>query len=460
MATMATKAETGPIVEVTSPLEAIKASLPPATDPLTFLTILEHNLKPELLPELCTILHDPELTSTIGWDLISLLTPLLPASESCLQEVARLGNPRECVLKTIEVMRELDFEEIQTHGEEGDDIEQEEENQVISGKEESVRCAPIHKFTVLLSLLSTIQPRIKSSKPSRFLSSTLQAVFATYAEATRSSKTAQIEALTGEVARFVKEVLGPKKRPHLPPRKSTQSTLPALQGAPDPEGHDERPSEKELALTKRLLQSFTTYIIEDYVLALDEEGLSWSARYYEKIHPERTIPGRPSICSRYKVDVSLCARDSTVGQLVALAHDLDLESSELLKTLQNAFCDFPELDGPPACPSDISLSTIGSLFLLTSRMISPILFDSKIPSVPPTPIHLIPFHSSLTQTFLNANLPATIGTEAPPLIDAIIVLGRWALTNNSLGDISAMSSERLHGYLQVRPSILSSYQSH
>lgn len=82
-------------------------ALPPATDYLTYLTILEYNLTADELPTLHGILQDSILTANIGWDLVHLLLPLLPASRDCLEDVARLGNPREVVLKVTELLQDL-----------------------------------------------------------------------------------------------------------------------------------------------------------------------------------------------------------------------------------------------------------------------------------------------------------------------------------------------------------------
>lgn len=87
--------------------KALLQALPPATDYLTYLTILEYNLTADELPILHGILQDTTLTANIGWDLVHLLLPLLPASRDCLEDVARLGNPREVVLKVTELLQDL-----------------------------------------------------------------------------------------------------------------------------------------------------------------------------------------------------------------------------------------------------------------------------------------------------------------------------------------------------------------
>ncbi|KAL9033719.1 MAG: hypothetical protein Q9180_005799, partial [Flavoplaca navasiana] len=99
----------------------IKA-LPPAVDYLSYLTILEYNLTLEQLPLLHDILQDTTLTANIGWDLVHLLLPLLPESQSCLQDVARLGNPREVILKVTELLEALNAPD-------GNTVEDDEENE-------------------------------------------------------------------------------------------------------------------------------------------------------------------------------------------------------------------------------------------------------------------------------------------------------------------------------------------
>ena len=92
------------------------AALPPQTDYISYLTIVEHFLKREHLPLFRTILrNNPTLTVNIGWDLVQILVPLLPESEECLHDVAQLGNPREVILKVTEL---LDPQEQQVSGQE------------------------------------------------------------------------------------------------------------------------------------------------------------------------------------------------------------------------------------------------------------------------------------------------------------------------------------------------------
>jgi hypothetical protein len=96
-------------------------ALPPQTDYISYLTIVEHYLNEDTLPILHKVLQDEKLTTNIGWDLVHLLVPLLPQSTQCLQDIARLGNPREVILKVTESLRLIDYEALDEPEEEDDD---------------------------------------------------------------------------------------------------------------------------------------------------------------------------------------------------------------------------------------------------------------------------------------------------------------------------------------------------
>ncbi|KAL8748441.1 MAG: hypothetical protein Q9184_007304, partial [Pyrenodesmia sp. 2 TL-2023] len=265
-------------------------ALPPAVDYLSYLTILEYNLTAKQLPVLHDILQDTTLTTNIGWDLVHLLLPLLPESQVCLQDVARLGNPREVVLKVTELLEAL------TAMEEAEEQEEEDEDQPkdVEGstgqttgteagqlsKETTTSSVPSNtetvlphddqtksrqlpsrtsKFCALLDMLAILHPRIKTQHPSRFLSTSLQPVLSTYATLLKDDHAT--EAVLG----FIKTLAG-SKRPRLPPRKSStqvpiQSERTAL-SAPDPEASDNPVAPEEHALQKKLLQSFLTFVAE------------------------------------------------------------------------------------------------------------------------------------------------------------------------------------------------------
>ena len=275
-------------------ITAISESLPPASDYLTYLTILESHLSPEILPTLNDILQDAELTQNIGWDLIHLLLPMA-GGDQCLNTIARLGNPREVVLKVTEALQILDLDSVDEHA-----------------NDEAAKGEPtdVDKFCVLVNLLSTLHPRIKTKYPSRFLSTSLMAILSSFRPTDQA---------TLAVISFVHTISG-KKRPPLPGRKSSlkiptvsTSDTQSEPSAPDPEAQEEDP--KEAAIQQKLLQSFLTHVLEDYV---NSNSLEWAARLQESFQPEKVVSGK-SLGEAFKEDAALATRDTIAGQLVVRA---------------------------------------------------------------------------------------------------------------------------------------------
>jgi hypothetical protein len=285
----------------TESIAAIKDSLPPATDYLTYLTILESHLSPEILPTLNEILQDAELTQNIGWDLIHVLLPM-PGADQCLSTIARLGNPREVVLKITEALQLLELEEEE---EEGFEVEVEVEVEV--EKPSDAEPTTVDRFCTLISLLSIIHPRIKTKYPSRFLSTSLVSILSTFQPSNKA---------TLAVISFVHTVSG-KKRPPLPGRKSslkiptTTTVTESDPSAPDPEAQEEDPH--EAAIQAKLLQSFVTHVLEDYANA---HPLEWAARLQESFEPGKIVTGKKSVGETFREDPALQTRDTIVGQLV------------------------------------------------------------------------------------------------------------------------------------------------
>ena len=319
-------------------------ALPPATDYLTYLTILEYNLTHDQLATLHEVLQDPELTSNIGWDLVHLLLPLLPAAAQCLQDVAKLGNPREVVLKVTESLRalaidgnvgELDHEDVEPQHVTGDNGVFGNESVVAQGTDEgrehgaeerptkmngeAIRepqsALAIRQFIALVSMLSTLHPRIKTKYPSRFVSTSLRAILRAYAQLACSQDA------TISVVQLIKTLSG-RRRPSLPPRMSSKEVhiTTSQPSAPDPEAQSDVPTADELKLQQRLLQSFLTHVLEDYLSSLsstdDVTGVAWTSRMQEKAHPERVVPGRQTYVGRFADSDDLHIRDTVLGQIV------------------------------------------------------------------------------------------------------------------------------------------------
>ena len=309
-------------------------ALPPATDYVNYLVLLEHNLNKSLLPTLHTVLQDTKLTENIGWDLVPLLLPLLPESHQCMLDVARLGNPREVVIKVAEGLSAIGKEDV----EENDDLEEQTKKEsaelqtqsedsplrkgvshIVAEKEDGngTSPSPLLSYTTFVEMLGLLHPRISTKFPSRFLSTSLQAVLPAYAQVARDP------AATEVTLDLIKALSGPS-RPKLPPRKSSShiqlATL-ALEPsvAPDPEGIDEALGAEEIALQRRLVQSFLTWVVEGFVSSLplydDLPGLAWSSRSYEKMHPEKAVPGRQTFTEMFaEEEEELHLRDSLLGK--------------------------------------------------------------------------------------------------------------------------------------------------
>lgn len=429
----------------------ILAARPPATDPITYLTIVEYNLSEENLPVLHQVLQDTELTSTIGWDLIHLLLPLLPASEECLQAIAAKGNPRECILKVTEALRLLEFEEPQ----ETEDEEDDEEGSRQKLKAPDVKVGesstsqqlpstvlpplPVLKFVFLLDMLATLHRRVKTKYPSRFLSTSLQAALVAF-----NRGNSNMEELALSAIKFAKTMSG-TKRPHLPSRRSSGNLLRTRthESEPDPEAQSDAPNNDETTLINRLLQSFVTHILEDYVLSLtsdeDVPGLAWSSRLMEKFGPHR-IPNKPNYrkyADRFAEDEDLMSRTAILGQVVALTQDLGLKTEDLMRTVTDAEVEKRGIPGtedePPASAADIPLSRTGSLLLLTARSVKHELFASAKDDECSS-ISIFPEHATILSNFVGALGPQTVGLEPEALLDATLAHGLIALENNNVGE--------------------------
>jgi hypothetical protein len=290
-------------------IESVTASRPPATDYLTYLTIVESHLSPEILPTLNDVLQDVDLTQNIGWDLVHSLINI-PGGETCLKTIAKLGNPREVILQVTEALRQLNLDETIEDAEEDvkkDDSEKAEDKPSDGSHQDSP--TELDKFCILVSLLATLHPRIKTKFPSRFLSTSLMAILSSY----RPSNQA-----TYAVIAFGHALSG-QKRPILPTRKSSLSmhnlaiSTPSEknESAPDPEATAEDPLEE--GIQQKLLQSFVTHVLQLYI---SENPLQWAARLQEHYAPSKIVPSRKSFSEKYREDPILQEREVVVGQIV------------------------------------------------------------------------------------------------------------------------------------------------
>ncbi|KAH6969699.1 hypothetical protein HG530_014009 [Fusarium avenaceum] len=382
------------MVSLDEAIQRLHESKPPATDTFTYLTIIEANLSPEILPALHEVLEDAELTADIGWDLVEMLISV-PGSQNCLETIARLGNPREVILKVVEVL---------------------ESN---SESSEAGDASASANFITLVGMLGILHRRLQVKAPSRFLHTTLQTVYQAY--------NPQGAETTAAVIDLVRSLSG-RKRPALPTRQSSAKLETPFQesdmskSAPDPEGDAGQTGEGESELVSRILQSFVTSILEAYV---NSNSLEWAARHLEYCDPERIVPGKPTMLQMFKQVEELQARDALVGQLVSVARDLGLAklpSAEVKKVLQSPFAVNPLSVEPDARhPDAIKLSTGGFLCLTAYRMFASDIFDADYEQ---PDAHIFPEHHNLFKRFLGDE-PQTQIESNPGTVEALIVIALW-----------------------------------
>ncbi|KAK3374907.1 YAP-binding/ALF4/Glomulin [Podospora didyma] len=436
-----------PQVDPADAIAAIRDARPPATDRFTYLTIIETNLSPAVLPALNEILQDAELTQEIGWDLVYNLVNL-PGSEACLETIARLGNPREVILKVLETL------ELLSGDHKNDDRDEEDDNEKVSEEEKAPEAAlSSQKFITLLGMLAILHKRIKTKYPSRFLAQTLQTVYNTY----RPN-----QEMTASVINLMHSLSG-KQRPVLPSRKSSVNVAypdkdgDASKNAPDPEGEkDEREDPGERILQQKLLLSFATWILEAYVNGND---MAWAARLLEFYNPDKIVPGRPTMMASFREDQDLLARDAMVGQLVALISDLGLMSYS--KTLLNQLLKGPIHDSPPDAsddlsnPNDIGLSTGGCVCLVAYWVFSSTVFDARHP----TPdIHILPEHHAILDRFLGDEDPERQILKSVGTIEALVAIGLWLQSNGRLAADEDPSSDYMKYLLST--TLIALYHPH
>ncbi|OBT46727.1 hypothetical protein VE00_02627 [Pseudogymnoascus sp. WSF 3629] len=428
-----------------SPLEHAQAAIcdsrPPVTDDLTYLTIVQSHLSPQVLPALNDVLQDVELTQRIGWDLVHMLLPL-PGSAPCLKTVARLGNPREVILQVTEALRllvldkpeeEEDNEAKEEKTAETEDAKKTETTEKIQEAEptrdalvasptpaETPEPTEVDKFCLLVSMLATLHPRIKTKYPSRFLSASLMAILSSYRPSSQA---------THAITAFAQTLSG-NKRPPLPTRKSSLSIQNLTiasdekdEKAPDPEAAAEDP--KEEAIQKKLVQSFVTHIIELYV---KDNSLDWSARLQEHFAPDKIVPGKKNFGEAFREDLELQEREVLLGKLVALARDVGLNGVDYLFNAPEQDLPTPpnepeSEDFSPTSPEDIPLSLTGCLFLTANAIFSSVLFSNTNVTLPA--LSIFPSLSLLVQKFIGTTSLESSGTESPPILDAILSIGLW-----------------------------------
>ncbi|KAK8019167.1 hypothetical protein PG990_004305 [Apiospora arundinis] len=369
-------------------------------DRFTYLTILQYNVtSPEVLPTVNEVLEkDPQLTQEIGWDLVQILLRI-PRAETCLETVARLGNPREVMIKVMEALEQLSDESGEEAGEEEP-----------AGPPKDVAA----RFITLLGMLAILHRRIKTKYPSRFLGSSLVKVYEAYQPTPE---------MTASVINLVRSLSG-RKRPPLPSRKSSINVLDpdqdgdASKNAPDPEAEQEDPTEE--MMQSKLLQAFVTCILQRYI---NNNEMQWSARLLEKYHPEKNVPGRKTMTQKYTEDDTLQERDAVVGQFVAILRDLGIDdcSQSFVKSIYERASGFDPLANFENFDSadEIKLSPGGAVSVIAYWIFSAEVFEANHPS---PEMHLFPEHKTLLERFLGSDAQNEI-VGNPGIADALLTVG-------------------------------------
>lgn len=435
-------------------------ALPPATDYMTYLTILEYNLTGENIHTLEKLLHDAELTINIGWDLVHLLLPFLPSSQASLMTIARLGNPREVVLKVTECLRALEIHDVDNDSVEGDEelgqnSASTKRNDVIAGSgnpESPNQRIQVLQFNVLLSMLSVLHLRIKTKTPSRFLATSLEAVVATLTRAETS-----VDVLTATTLRFLEHFMN-QQGPDLPerPKEPLQNRTISVK---------QMSAMADAEVETRLIQAFLTHVVEVYTRSLnaseDVPGLAWASRVYEKLHPARVIPGRSTFNHKFETESTFRDRDDIVKRVEALSQLYGLDSIELVRSVlqaeQPVLSEVDVEDDLPDSADDIPLSASGSLLLLGAQTATAVLRnDGKVLST----FGIFPEHAQIVSNFLGANAKNTLHVgpaESEALVDALLVLGLHAVEKNRIGQPD--DDETFSQYLQLLSMLSADSQS-
>jgi len=464
--------------------DPITTALPPASDYITYLTILEYQLTPERLPVLTKHLaeDDGTLAKEIGWDLVKLILPFLDAAPKagmqCLEVVSRRGNPREVIVRVAEALESLGADDDGT--ESGlDEAPGADELPTFQGEAQRIHLGRMElqglppssgekgasgtiptpqqredgstdsnifevQFSTLLSMLGILHARIKTQYPSRFLATSLPAALGAYRRiAITSATTIAFVNLLGK--------LSGRQRPTLPPRSSTASTANLIPAAtpgtevyaplPDPEGQSKEntttPSDEEMKIVLRLLQAVTLEVLEEFLLA-DPSTMEWSTRLLERQSPNRAIPSRKSRSKAWQDDEDLKSRGRLMEKFLGLAKDLRLDPEDVFRSTNLPLVqdqspqdeikndEDEQASDYPTSPSQIPYSHLGALFLYLASRVPALVYSAE--PMPPLDIPAPDLHHFVNQFVVPTPTPMTeqlipsVTHNPPAAIDSLLAL--------------------------------------
>ncbi|KAB8360652.1 hypothetical protein FH972_024390 [Carpinus fangiana] len=389
---------------------------PPNLTPIDYLLVIQKELDPDspVLQSNLAVLnhllqHDKDLVEQIGWDLVTVLSPLLPASTHLLDLIFARGNAKEVVMRT-SMLFQLLFR---------DDLEDHDSNSVDS--DEAVKPFPLTRnmphqviqYAFLARALPVVLARLKVKRPSRFAAPLLKAMLGAFERATQFHSYSETQHMLDATLTFLRGISTDGK-PSLPSRDpSSQSDKSAfellklrlqLPPRPSAESISKLKPTDELAIHTRLVQAFIVSIYEIYALApassdssAPEFGFGWAGRIQELYDPRTLLPGLPSgiaqhkgqrLNARFMNNAQLTEQDENIDILLALAEDHGITSAALLRDAtsshikdlsategqideagslgkKNAW-DF-ESDDPPNTTDDITFSSQAAAMILAAK---------------------------------------------------------------------------------------------
>jgi hypothetical protein len=223
----------------------------------------------------------------VAWDVIPLLLPfavpqepqskeaedaestaVIKQANDMLDYLASNGNSKEVFLVVTGKIQSLDFRRPhdESDDEDEDDFDDEEDDEVPE-RDHKLSPAAFASAKVLLRLLSIIQKRIKTKKPSNFLTTSLLSLVSLITKASRSLPLSQLCEVIDLSIQFVETVI---------PKEDTSDSAIA----------EDRP------IQIKLIQAFITHSLESFLTLAKGHTttLWWSAEWDEHIRPEKTVP--------------------------------------------------------------------------------------------------------------------------------------------------------------------------
>jgi hypothetical protein len=398
--------------------DPLTSALPPATDYMTYLTLLEYQLSPTNLHTLNRLLgeDDGTLAEEIGWDLLKLVLPMLAENPveatRTLEIVSRRGNPREVVVRVAEELEKLGDQDTDSFDQDLETGAEQDELPTFAGEAPRVHLgqmtlegmpdantaaeAPIPdavshdasatgsvkslQLHALFMMLSILHPRIQTQYPSRFLATSLPAALGAY-------RTLAITTVTTSAFLSMLEALAGGKRPQLPPRPGTQSagavpTSTTAAPLPDPESKAEEqhtgvsaPSATEKSIIMRLLNAVLLEVLDEYFssfAAEDVPSMSWTPRLREQLEPRRVVPGRMTEADLWKQSPGLTERDALLQRFDTVSRQMQVDTgSEIRKLIYedeedlsgNPYHDEEEPSEYPTSPAQIPFPRAGVIYI-------------------------------------------------------------------------------------------------